>query len=1023
MITPVRNISFKYIKNKNLKTNKDLPSNPPLDNYKENSIYFGNSKISFGGYLSMKPKMTLEYGIENNFFALPEVTLEDGTKKQIQPDKSQKDCASKLCQGKNVAFFAPTGMGKTSVAHFAINKNLFEGKKTIYTVPIKALANDKYTEFSKIYGQNNVGILTGDRKIKPNAPIVIMTTEIFNNQAQGMSLNEAMQIGTVVYDEAHYIADEERGIAWENSMINAASKGVQILALTATAGNSQDFCSWIGKIKGSRPSEIVEVSSKNRPVPLVWHLYRPSNDYGNKFVQIVSGQVDLSSDLEDKSDEIINVIYRLKQESLERQQRDERYGKNAYEGEFVEDRSDKQKIRYQLEELLGLNWASADFLDNEVQNKMLKEFNFLTRIDLEQIDAFSAQSGVRNLSDNQKRALEVLFKNEYEQNPNYEMSDDDYNFIYQQLKMGIGEGNNNFKFDSETFKKRLRKEFRSLNETQLDLISQLMTKPDSKSTKEIHEVTLTPDYPSFIRDLKNEDMLPAIIFKLTQGGCEEVAGLLAGEKQEDDLSEDDLKKLEEDSAKLDLLTPKEKQEVQKIIEKYEQNGVYLGTSPQKQMLLRGWGVHHAGKVPQYKKLVEELFSKKLLKVVISTSTLGAGINMPARTVVMTNAAYAKYNDETKEYEQIPLTSNEFHQMTGRAGRRGIDDVGHVVLYSLPTAPKGFRKDYEKDKNGNYDELWVAYDLIKKPADNLRSTFRPQSAMLANYYSKDSDIEDILPIIRQTFKLYLAKDKEKAEKQMFKKFENYTQVLQKLGCVEKRGKTKYYLTPKGEILSQAQGMNPLLLTSLLYDEKLAKMNPVNLAQVVGYIQGTSKEKESDESSIFTDDVTKNMLNALDGEFSEIQFYSTKQTLVSTQDKILKALNEGRVNKEDIKTIDSFSGNAVGLFALLNEQNPDDSIGNFEKIVASGNCAYSQNAKELKEYQRKTREGNVYKLITGSISTLKQIIRICDYALYEPDKFPNTSYWQFVKENAQSAIELLDKEPINNDPNYENKLSNN
>ena len=69
-----------------------------------------------------------------------------------------------------------------------------------------------------------------------------------------------------------------------------------------------------------------------------------------------------------------------------------------------------------------------------------------------------------------------------------------------------------------------------------------------------------------------------------------------------------------------------------------------------------------------------------------------------------------------------------------------------------------------------------------------------------------------------------------------------------------------------------------------------------------------------------------------------------------------------------------------------------------------------------------EGNVYKIITGSISTLKQIVRICDFAISCDDKYPNTSYWETVKENASEAITLLEKEPINNDPEYANKSSN-
>jgi hypothetical protein len=107
--------------------------------------------------------------------------------------------------------------------------------------------------------------------------------------------------------------------------------------------------------------------------------------------------------------------------------------------------------------------------------------------------------------------------------------------------------------------------------------------------------------------------------------------------------------------------------------------------------------------------------------------------------------------------------------------------------------------------------------------------------------------------------------------------------------------------------------------------------------------------------------------------------------------------------------------------LNQIEPN-SIANFEKIVASASEVASSDSEANKEYARKATEGNVYKIITGAISTLKQMIRICDFAIMCDDMYSNTSYWETVKENAQLALELLDKEPINNDPNYANKLSN-
>ena len=107
------------------------------------------------GYLGNRPKVTYEWGVENNLFKLPKVTLDDGVEVQIQPDKSQLECAKKLYEGDDVVFCAPTGTGKTAVAHYIMTKNLNEGKKTIYTTPLKALANDKLREFRKIYGEEN----------------------------------------------------------------------------------------------------------------------------------------------------------------------------------------------------------------------------------------------------------------------------------------------------------------------------------------------------------------------------------------------------------------------------------------------------------------------------------------------------------------------------------------------------------------------------------------------------------------------------------------------------------------------------------------------------------------------------------------------------------------------------------------------------------------------------------------------------------------------------------------------------
>lgn len=1011
MITPIKNISFgniKKIKSQILKTEKT-----PIKT--TNSINCAN--INFGQYIDIKRPVSFEQSITENWFKLPEITLEDGEKRQIMPDKSQIECAKHLFNDENVVFNAPTGMGKTAIAHYAINNNLQKGKKTIYTVPIKALANDKYNEFTKIYGEKNVGILTGDRKINPTAPVTIMVEEILNNQMLSMSQAQADKIGTVIFDEAHYLGDEERGMAWENTIINAMPKGIQTLYLSATIGNCDDFKNWIASLNKTKETARVEVSPQSRPVPLIWHLFKSDEE---ELVPVSIGQIDLSKELPDYTYDIQNLIYDSEIDFWQRKQ-----AQNP-QNETPKQLKDKfyNEIPDILSEKIGPNWLSADFSDKSIQRKLLNEFPSLTEIELKRIAYLSDISGIKSLTDGQKTALEILFRSEYENNPNYMMTNNDFDFIYQQLKLGIGDGHNNFKYTTETFKKKLKNEFKNLDNTQLDQVTQLMAQGNKKQIRAIHQNWQKDDFATLINKLQQKDMLPAIIFKLAQGGCEQTAKNLLGDEgktedfNEEELSNSQLNELENNSAKLDLLSEEEKQEMLEIFDKYEKKGVYLGTNAQKEMLLRGWAVHHAGRLPQYKKLIEELFSKKLIKVVIATSTLGAGINMPAKTVVMTNTAYKKYNPQTKEVEFSPLSANEFHQMAGRAGRRGIDKVGHVVLYNLHTPQDRFRTDELKDKNGKIDELWLAYKLMDSDADDLRSSFRPQAPMLAQYYLNNTTQDGLTDLIKQSFRYYCSKDKLKAEKQMFKKFENYTQILMKEKCLYKNNKKQIHLTPKGEILAQAQGLNPLVLTELLYEEELKNIMPNELCQIVAHIQGSEEQIESEASANLVNQKIEQLAKKEHADnFSPQEFESTKTTFKKAEEKIQRALKEGNIGHSDIKTTDSFSGLVGYLFASYNELN-DNSIANFKKIVDSVNTAQSSDAQVNKEYERKATEGNIYKIITGSISTLKQIINICDYAISYQDKFSNTKYWENLKETAQEAIYLLDREPINNNPEYAN-----
>jgi superfamily II RNA helicase len=168
---------------------------------------------------------------------------------------------------------APTGAGKTWIAVQAIAKIHKKGGRSWYASPLKALSNSKYREFSAVFGAHNVGILTGDRKENPDAPIIVGTTEILRNQLYD-AMHEGVTIPAdfVVLDEAHFLGDEERGVVWEETMIYLPSR-IPLLMLSATIGNADKVASWLSSI---RKKECVVVSESKRPVPLFYLFLHPS---------------------------------------------------------------------------------------------------------------------------------------------------------------------------------------------------------------------------------------------------------------------------------------------------------------------------------------------------------------------------------------------------------------------------------------------------------------------------------------------------------------------------------------------------------------------------------------------------------------------------------------------------------------------------------------------------------------------------------------------------------------------------
>ena len=181
------------------------------------------------------------------------------------PDPFQIQALDAVEAGSSVLVAAPTGAGKTIVGQFGAYVALEQGIRAFYTTPIKALSNQKYLELCDLFGAANVGLATGDTSVNSGAPIVVMTTEVARNMIYaGAPLRD---LGVVILDEVHYLADKMRGPVWEEVIIHLPAH-VAIIALSATVSNAEEFGAWIREVRST--CEIIV--SEKRPVPLYQHM-------------------------------------------------------------------------------------------------------------------------------------------------------------------------------------------------------------------------------------------------------------------------------------------------------------------------------------------------------------------------------------------------------------------------------------------------------------------------------------------------------------------------------------------------------------------------------------------------------------------------------------------------------------------------------------------------------------------------------------------------------------------------------
>ena len=236
--------------------------------------------------------------------------------------------------------------------------------------------------------------------------------------------------------------------------------------------------------------------------------------------------------------------------------------------------------------------------------------------------------------------------------------------------------------------------------------------------------------------LKEKDMLPCIYFTFSRRKCDENAQMCA---------------------KADLLTDEESKKIEEAIDEYLKENLYLYDNPILELIKKGVAPHHAGLLPGVKNLVERLFQKGLIKVVFATETLAAGINMPARTTII--SSISKRTDDGHRL----LSANEFLQMSGRAGRRGMDKIGYVVIIGTP-----FQTPEE------------VYNLAMSGSNPLESKFSPCYSMVLNLLQRFS-VDEAKELILKTFGYYSSTDRLSPLIFELKRYEQNIKELKDFRC--------------------------------------------------------------------------------------------------------------------------------------------------------------------------------------------------------------------------------------------------
>ncbi|MFI5273731.1 MAG: DEAD/DEAH box helicase [Ktedonobacterales bacterium] len=494
-------------------------------------------------------------------------------------DPFQIEAAEYVADGRSVLVAAPTGTGKTVVAEFGIWRAQRDGKRAIYTTPLKALSNQKFRDLRARYGEGQVGLLTGDVVEYPRAPIVVMTTEIYRNMlleglraaslapageaqpADGFALadteagadsdaatvaaaddvaalarsaaldEELSTVGCVIFDELHYLSEPQRGPVWEEAIIHSPAH-VTLIGLSATVSNASELRRWIESVHG--PTELVFTT--HRAVPLE-HLF---------------------------------------------------------------------------------------YFDDEL--------HLVQNAEGQRVARFPGVGGEAKLARRQARWRRYISEPEQEPDP-----------IARKLLEATSRARD------------------AASEQAAGAVPVPVPVPAPEPEPEPPQERQAPEAGEILTALRAAGLLPCLYFLPGRRAVE-----LAAESAKGHLlvnSEDRVRLTREVKEWVDALPADDRKldQVQRLAA----------------LLPRGLAFHHAGLLPRLKLMVETLFQRGELRAVFATDTLALGINMPARSVVL--GSFSKFDG----IQMRLLTPNEYQQVTGRAGRRGIDVHGAAILPYSP----------------------------------------------------------------------------------------------------------------------------------------------------------------------------------------------------------------------------------------------------------------------------------------------------------------------------------------------------